>query len=154
MNETNNNRTKRQRLGIVGEQFVIDEILCPKCLTPGSHVPLPKNTACVDLECLICGVQSQVKTITSTEKLSLPQTVLGGSWRPKKKLLDNMVLNPYFFVFCVGGEVARVLYLPAENQKIEHFEPRKPLSEKAKSPGWTGYKINLKSLEHLLVEIY
>lgn len=102
----------------------------------------------------MCGVQSQVKTITSTNKRSLPQTVLGGSWRPRKILLDNSVLNPYFFVFCVGGEVARVLYLPEENQKIEHFERRRPLSEKAKSPGWIGYKINLRLLEHLLIEIY
>lgn len=26
-------QTKRQRLGVVGEQFVIDKLMCPKCLT-------------------------------------------------------------------------------------------------------------------------
>jgi hypothetical protein len=103
--------------------------------------------------CNSCQVKSQVKTITSAVNASLPRNVLGGSWAPKSKMLGAGNFVPYFFIFVSNHQVDRILYLPSSHQSIEMFQIRKPLSLKAKSPGWIGYQLNLRSIEHNLIEL-
>ena len=145
--------TVRQQLGRLGENFVVSHLNCPVCKAEKPHSLLPANTPCVDLICNTCHLQSQVKTISVRQKNSLPKTVLGGSWTPKEKTLATGIFNPYFFIFVENGQVKKILYLPSNKQTMSMFKVRKPLSSKAKSPGWTGYQINLQSISEELVEI-
>jgi hypothetical protein len=145
--------TVRQSLGQLGELYIANEIDCPECRSSKPHLLLPRNTPCVDVMCSNCGVRSQVKTISASNNNIFPRVVLGGSWIPKAKLLELNIFSPYFFVFVKNGSVDKVYYLASEKQMQDIFQVRKPLSDKAKSPGWTGYQINLRSIKHLLLEV-
>jgi hypothetical protein len=94
-----------------------------------------------------------VKTISTGPNKLLPKTVLGGSWVPKEKALIAGNFSPYFFILVEDKQVKRIYYLPASKQRLSIFKVRKPLSSKAKSPGWTGYQLDLRSIEKDLVEL-
>lgn len=145
--------TVRQRLGNLGEDYVVCYLNCPVCHGEKPHSLLPPNTPCVDVICRSCNLQSQVKTISTGPNKLLPKTVLGGSWVPKEKSLTAGNFSPYFFILVEDKQVKRIYYLPASKQKFSIFKVRNPLSSKAKSPGWTGYQLDLRSIEKDLVEL-
>lgn len=146
--------TPRQRLGIEGELFVVSALDCPVCKTKLAHVLLPRNTPCVDVKCSSCEVESQVKAITLKSRHAIPLTVLGGSWKSKKKHLEEHGFVPYFLVFFSIKGVVSVFYLPVEGQSIEIFKVRNPLTSNAKSPGWVGYELKPRTWTEKLICIW
>lgn len=111
--------TRRQSLGLIEEDYIRNQIRCPVCGRKGSHKLLANNTACVDVVCMEYQTTSQVKTISLAKSLRLPATVLGGSWKAKKKFLLEEVFHPYFFVFVTSGTVFGVCYLPSACQTLD-----------------------------------
>jgi hypothetical protein len=133
--------TRRQALGELGEKLVALSIPCQVC-DSGAYSLLPRNTKSVDLVCKSCNSFAQVKTVTTKSGL-LPKQILGGAWNPQMLLIHSGRLPDLFIVLVRQGSPCEVFHLPAGEQPASIFVPRKPLSHKAKSPGWIGFTIRL-----------
>lgn len=140
--------TPRQKLGRSGEYLIIANIKCLDCEV-GSYVALKPNTPSVDLECDKCKVEVQVKT-AKTLNGKVPKYVLGGSWKPQFQLLKAGRLPRLFIVVIGKPGAAEVFSISSEEQNPSFFKIRTPLSEKAKSPGWTGFTILLSEMGNAL----
>lgn len=132
----------------MGELLVVKFLKCLSCVQ-GEYIQLPRNTPSVDLICNKCGEQAQVKTANSKSG-SLPRYVLGGAWEPQRKLISAGSLPRLFVVVIAHEDQAHIYSISSVDQKAEWFRIRKPLSEKAKSPGWTGFTIRLDEMGVLL----
>jgi hypothetical protein len=121
--------------------LVANSINCLDCIK-GIYIQLPRNTPSVDLICSNCGDEAQVKTATSKSG-EVPKYILGGAWEPQRKRLCAGRPPRLFVVVIAPDKPTSVFTVASEAQKEEWFQIRKPLSEKAKSPGWIGFVIRL-----------
>jgi Dam-replacing family len=136
-------RTRRQRLGDLGENLVVSNLDCQQCLV-GKYSLAEKNTPSIDLVCGSCQSQAQVKT-AQRKSAELPKSLLGGAWGPMQLRIDKKLVPDLFVVVIAEDEECRIYFLPQALQGPEMFRKREPLSSKAKSPGWTGFTIDVAS---------
>ena len=136
-------KTRRQALGDFGELLVSNSIVCQRCPS-GTYELLPPNTPSVDLVCRVCGNVAQVKTLRCKE-FAIPRQLLGGAWRPMQILIQENLIPDLFLVLLDSRDSTKVLFLRHELQSETMFVPRNPLSDRAKSPGWTGFIIKLEA---------
>ena len=132
-------RTPRQALGDFGEQLVIDRVLCPCDKNEEKFIRLSPNTPSVDLQCPGCKCNVQVKTLNRQNISQLPKKLLGASWAPQAKLVSSSTHPSIYLVLVDRLQNEAVYFISSASQSIDCFEVRKPLSEAAKSPGWTGF---------------
>lgn len=144
--------TDRQQLGAFGEQRVVKECACPRCKQIRTLARLPNNFKCADVICDFCGYLAQVKAARVRNIETVPNTVLGAAWGPQK---DRMAAAIYFPLFLVlkGVSDYSIFYLSADLQVPSMFEPRAPLSEKARRAGWQGFVYNLRLVRDRFVRI-
>lgn len=135
-------KTKRQALGFFGESLVCEKVSCSYC-DKNTLTLLPRNTPVVDLRCQNCQAEFQVKTLKVAESSRLPKKLIGAAWAPLKAKLDSGDFTDFYVVLVDRNNQITIWHLPKEIQRLEMFEPRRPLTEKAKSPGWQGYMVNL-----------
>jgi hypothetical protein len=138
--------TPRQDLGDFGEQLVIDLVPCPCENGQKKFTRLPRNTPSVDLECPGCKSKVQVKTLSLKDISHLPKKILGASWAPQERLVSNGTHPSIYLVLVDKLQNAAVYFISSVSQTVECFEVRKPLSEAAKSPGWTGFYLVIERL--------
>lgn len=146
--------TSRQILGRKGEIAVRDHVPCPRCRRSRHLVPLTVNFQCADLICKFCGFLAQVKATKSGDG-SLPMRVLGAAWRPQHEQILAGIFQPLFIaVFNASGRLTSIHYVPAHilQSAPAVFEPREPLSSKAKRAGWRGFNYNLSKLPPIGIE--
>jgi hypothetical protein len=139
-------RTTRQELGHFGEQVVISEIQCPCNTNKENFMRLPPNTPSVDLHCPGCKSNVQVKTLKRKDINQLPKKLLGASWAPQAKLISSGAHPSIYLVLVDSLHNQAVYFISSNSQTIDCFEVRKPLSEAAKSPGWTGFYLVIERL--------
>jgi hypothetical protein len=142
--------TARQTLGKRGEKAVAERVPCPRCNKPRHLTRLQANFQCADLICKFCGFLAQVKTTTLADgSEDLPKRILGAAWGPQH---EQIMAGIYHGLFLVGysrrGSLRRIDYVPAHILQTapEVFEPRSPLSAKAKRAGWRGFNYNLEKI--------
>ena len=131
--------TKKQTLGVFGENFVRRNCSCPKCKKDNTFKLLPTNFKCSDIICDFCGFLGQVKTSKVKEINILPKRILGAAWKPQKERMDSGLYFSLYLVLVDTNNNVAVYFLPAELQEPEMFIVRKPLSANAKRAGWQGY---------------
>lgn len=146
-------KTKKQELGIFGEELVAKTCSCPKCKRKKSLKRLPTNFKCADIICDFCGYLAQVKTTTVKNIELIPDSLLGAAWKPQK---DRMSSGIYFSLFWVliSNRKKAVYFLPSEIQTPKIFKVRKPLSAKAQRAGWQGFNYDLKTMKHKIIRIF
>jgi type II restriction enzyme len=93
-----------------------------------------------------------VKSVTTSNLTKIPATVLGAAWSVQKERMDAGI---YFLLYLVliSGRKSAIYYLSADVQKPEMFQPRKPLSAKARRAGWQGFLYLLKNVEAAFVRV-
>ena len=135
-------------LGNFGELFIVRYVGCQNADCQGPLKQLPINTRSYDLECQKCSERYQVKTLRKNDPTRLPTRILGAAWEPQRQLLDNSRVPSIFLVLCaINGEVL-VYFISKQSQVEDCFVVRKPLSERAKSPGWVGFYVEISRLTH------
>jgi hypothetical protein len=107
---------------------------------------LPINTQSVDLECPLCGEKYQVKTLKKSNTKEMPAKLIGAAWKPQLALVSKNSHPGIFLVLLSPEGSFDTYFISKEIQRLECFEVRKPLSEKAKSPGWVGFMITTGNL--------
>jgi len=134
--------TNKQKLGELGEQFVVKNCMCPKCKKEKTLKRLSANFKCADLVCDFCGYLAQVKASSVRDVSILPKKILGAAWGPQE---DRMKAGIYFplFIVLVSEKDKAIYYLSADLQPPELFEKRKPLSKNARRAGWQGFYYDL-----------
>ncbi|MFZ2057021.1 MAG: DpnI domain-containing protein [Acidimicrobiales bacterium] len=136
-------QTARQALGELGE-LAVSKLPCPKCKREKTLRRLPVGFKCADVICDFCGFLAQVKTSERADVSSLPGSLMGAAWQPQAERMQAGIYFPLFIVLVTPDRRSRsIYYLPADLQRPEMFERRKPLSATARRAGWTGYQLRL-----------
>jgi hypothetical protein len=138
--------TKKQILGLWGENLIARKYACPRCKALFALKRLPQNFKCADIICDFCGYLAQVKTVTVADISALPTSILGAAWGPQKKRMKAGIYFPLYIVLRNGSESA-VYYLPTEFQHPNMFKKRTPLSSSARRAGWQGFRYDLSVLD-------
>ena len=141
-----NTKTKRQKVGQKGEDFIVKNMDCPQCKRSGTLKCLPANFKCADIICDFCGFLAQVKTKTVKNIEKIPNSIPGAAWGPQKERMDAGIYFPLFIVLKTDTRRSSIFYLPVDYQDREIFVPRKKLSESARRAGWQGYNFDLTKL--------
>ena len=146
--------TERQLLGSFGEQRVVQECVCPRCNRSRTLVRLPNNFKCADVICDFCGYIAQVKAARVSNIDTIPNAVLGAAWGPQKERMASAVYFPLFLVLTstIRSKYS-IFYLSADLQLPSMFQPRSPLSVKARRAGWQGFIYNLSPVHDRFVRI-
>jgi hypothetical protein len=137
--------TSKQVLGRWGETLVAKKFACPRCKRFSVLRRLPPNFKCADIICDFCGYLAQVKSMTVTDVMRVPKTVLGAAWRPQLQRMKAGIYFPLFIILRARNKWA-VYYLATEFQGAKMFRKRAPLSKEARRAGWQGFTYNLAAL--------
>lgn len=146
-------QTNRQKLGELGEKYVIKQCGCPLCKKTGTLVRLPANFKCADIICNFCGYLAQVKTVRVNNIASVPDRILGAAWGPQSERMAAAIYFPLFIVLINKLDAYSIYYLSADLQNSEMFKPRKPLSTTALRAGWRGFMIDTKKVKDRFVKL-
>jgi len=137
-----NYKSLSQKIRILTENWVYNEIFCPNC---GSNVSEYENNRPVaDFYCSNCKEEYELKS----KKDSIGNKIVDGAYRTMIERLqsDN---NPNFFLLnynLKSLEVFNFFVIPKHFFTPEIIEKRKPLSQNARRAGWTGCNIILESI--------
>lgn len=146
--------TKRQQLGLFGEQRVTKDCECPSCKRSKTLIRLPPNFKCADVICDFCGYLAQVKASTVKNVDELPRAILGAAWGPQQERMQAGIYFPLFLVLATNDLASySIFYLSADLQRPEMFKPRKPLSETARRAGWTGFLYDIEPVRNAFVQL-
>lgn len=80
--------SKNKTNGDIGEQEVVDKVLCPNCSK--KLMLLPKNYPLYDIQCVGCNFRAQIKTNKSKPK----KEIFGAGWQIMEKVLKSGFLVP------------------------------------------------------------
>jgi|TARA_B100001971_G_C17774083_1_gene326403 type II restriction enzyme len=144
--------TDKQKLGVLGEDLIVKNLICQKCKKKKTLKKLPMNFKCADLICDFCGFLAQVKSSNVRNINNLPNSILGAAWKPQQERMDAGIYFPLYLVL-VNGKNHSVFYLSADLQSKDIFIPRKPLSASAKRSGWQGFMYNISKIKNHFVRL-
>ncbi len=140
---------EKQALGERGEKAVYERVPCPRCNRARHLARLPTNFQCADLICKFCGFLAQVKSYSLAKgENRLPDRIPGAAWGPQHDQIVAGIYHGLYLAGFAGAKLVRIDYIPAHivQGAPEVFEPKKPLSAKAKRAGWQGFNYNLTKL--------
>ena len=144
--------TDKQKLGVLGEDLIVKNLICQKCKKKKTLKKLPMNFKCADLICDFWGFLAQVKSSNVRNINNLPNSILGAAWKPQQERMDAGIYFPLYLVL-VNGKNHSVFYLSADLQSKDIFIPRKPLSASAKRAGWQGFMYNISKIKNHFVRL-
>ncbi|RWD80468.1 DpnI domain-containing protein [Mesorhizobium sp.] len=145
--------TKRQELGVFGEQRVVSDCACPRCKRQKTLVRLPPNFKCADVICDFCGFLAQVKAASARSLDRLPKSILGAAWGPQRERMESAIYFSLFIVLATTDRSYAIFYLAADLQEPDMFKPRKPLSETARRAGWQGFVYDMNAVMNRAVRL-
>jgi hypothetical protein len=115
---------------------------------------LPNNFKCADVICDFCGYLGQVKAARVNDVSILPKSVLGAAWGPQKARMDAAIYFPLFLVLAAKtSKEYSIFYLAADLQRPDIFNPRNPLSSKARRTGWQGFIYDLTNVRDHFIRL-
>ena len=131
-----------QKIRVLSETWVDDEIFCPNC---GCNIDSHKNNKPVaDFYCPNCSEDYELKS----EKDSTSKKIVDGAYKTMIERLQS-ANNPNFFFLnydVKNYEVLNFAVIPKHFFVPEIIEKRKPLSQNAKRAGWIGCNILLQGI--------
>lgn len=145
--------TRRQQLGVLGEETVARNCPCPRCKRARTYRRLPANFKCADLICDFCGYLAQVKTASSRNLEKLPARVLGAAWGVQKDRMDAGIYFSLYLVLVTDLQQIAIYFLSADLQQPSMFVPRLPLSLTARRAGWQGFYYDFEAYEKAFVRL-
>jgi len=135
-------RSASQKVRVLTETWVDDEIFCPNCGMNVSHYQ--NNRPVADFFCPKCSEQYELKS----KKDSIGSRIVNGAYKTMLERLQSYN-NPNFFLLnynLSNYEVLNFFVVPKHFFIPEIIEKRKPLSSEARRAGWVGCNIVLKSI--------
>ena len=144
--------TDKQKLGVLGEDLIVKNLICQKCKKKKTLKKLPMNFKCADLICDFCGFLAQVKSSNVKNINNLPNSILGAAWKPQQERMEAGIYFPLYLVL-VNKKTYSVFYLAADLQSKEIFVLRKPLSASARRAGWQGFMYDITKIKNHFVRL-
>ena len=137
-----NYKSASQKIRVLSESWVDEEIFCPNC---GINIDSYENNKPVaDFYCPNCKEEYELKS----KKNSIGEKVLDGAYKTMIERLQSSN-NPNFFLlnYNVNNyEVLNFFVIPKHFFIPEIIEKRKPLSTDARRAGWVGCNILLQNI--------
>lgn len=137
-----NYHSPSQKIRILTESWVGDEIYCPNCGNDIGHYE--NNRPVADFFCSGCREEYELKS----KKNSIGNKIVDGAYHTMIKRLQESN-NPNFFLLNYNFknlEVVNFFVIPKHFFIPEIIEKRKPLSGTARRCGWTGCNILLQNI--------
>jgi type II restriction enzyme len=131
-----------QKIRVLTESWVDDEIYCPNCGTSVNHYE--NNRPVADFFCSKCKEEYELKS----KKDSVGNKIVDGAYRTMIERLQSSN-NPNFFLLNYdfkNSEILNFLVIPKHFFIPGIVEKRKPLSETARRAGWVGCNILLQDI--------
>jgi len=131
-----------QKIKVMSEGWVDDEIYCPNCGTNVNHYE--NNRPVADFFCFKCKEEYELKS----KKDSIGDIIVDGAYRTMIERLKSSN-NPNFFLLNYdlrNFSILNFLVIPKHFFIPDIIERRKPLSRKARRVGWIGCNILLQSI--------
>lgn len=137
-----NYKSLSQKIRVLTEGWVDNEIFCPACGCDIEHYANNKPVA--DFFCLNCKEDYELKS----KKDSIGSKIVDGAYRTMlERLRSNN--NPNFFLLNYSLqdlEVLNFFVIPKHFFIPQIIEKRKPLSRSARRAGWVGCNISLQNI--------
>ncbi|MFA6047261.1 MAG: DpnI domain-containing protein [Parcubacteria group bacterium] len=134
-----NYNSNSQKIRVLTESWVDNEIYCPNC---GTNVSSYENNRPVaDFFCPSCAEEYELKS----KKNSIGTKIVDGAYRTMIERLQCSN-NPNFFLLnydLKNLEILNFLVIPKHFFIPDIIEKRRPLSENARRAGWIGCNISL-----------
>ncbi len=135
-------KSSSQRIRVLTEQWVDDEIFCPSCGT--SVNKYEHNRPVADFYCPICEEDYELKS----KGKSIGHKIVDGAFKTAIERL-NGDYNPNLFLLAYNPqnyEVLNFCVIPKYFFVPQIIEKRKPLSKSAQRAGWVGCNIILDNI--------
>ena len=137
-----NYKSQSQKIRVLTENWVNDEIFCPNC---GCNVSEYENNKPVgDFYCSNCSEDYELKS----KKDSMGNKIVDGAYKTMIERLQSST-NPNFFFLNYDlkkYEILNFAVIPKHFFVPEIIEKRKPLSQNARRAGWVGCNILLQDI--------
>ncbi|MEA3273617.1 MAG: DpnI domain-containing protein [Patescibacteria group bacterium] len=135
-------KSQSQKVRVLTENWVKNEIFCPNC---GNIISkYPNNKPVGDFYCSDCLEDYELKS----KKDSIGNKIVDGAYKTMIERLQSST-NPNFFFLNYNlhtYEVVNFVVIPKHFFIPEIIEKRRPLSENARRAGWVGCSILLQSI--------
>ena len=135
-------KSPSQKIRVLTEDWVLNEIFCPNC---GSTIyNYPNNKPVADFYCKKCREDYELKS----KKGSIGGKIINGAYLTMIKRLKS-ASNPNFFFLNYdlhNYEVINFVVIPKHFFIPEIIEKRKSLSQNARRAGWIGCNILLQNI--------
>ncbi len=135
-------KSASQKIRVLTEAWVDDEVFCPACGTNISNYE--NNRPVADFYCPNCGEEYELKS----KKEAMGKKIVDGAYSTMIQRLQSRN-NPNFFFLNynpVKFEIQNFIVIPKHFFTPEIIEKRKPLSPTARRAGWTGCNILLEGI--------
>ena len=136
-------RSPSQRVRVVTERWVEDNLFCPSCFS--SITKTPNNTRVLDFLCTRCDLSFELK---SKKGRFGPKVVDGAYSSMLATVATNAQPNFFFLGYNDDHLVENLFLVPKRFIFPEIIEQRKPLGTHARRAGWTGCNLNLSLVPH------
>jgi type II restriction enzyme len=137
-----NYKSLSQKIRVLTENWVDNEVFCPACGCDIEHYANNKPVA--DFFCLNCKEDYELKS----KKDSIGSKIVDGAYRTMlERLRSNN--NPNLFLLNYSPldfEVLNFFVIPKHFFVPQIIEKRKPLSQSARRAGWIGCNISLQNI--------
>ncbi|TRZ94353.1 restriction endonuclease [bacterium] len=137
-----NYKSLSQKIRVLTEGWVDNEVFCPACGCDIEHYANNKPVA--DFFCLNCKEDYELKS----KKDSIGSKIVDGAYRTMLERLQSNN-NPNLFLLNYSPqdlEVLNFFVIPKHFFIPQIIEKRKPLSQSARRAGWIGCNISLQSI--------
>ena len=138
----NSYKSNSQRIRVLTESWMNNEMFCPACLNLKLH-SFPNNNPVADFFCPKCNEQYQLKG----QKTKFGKRILDGAY---KLMIDSIIKNqrPNFFLLKYNADyyIENLFLLPYFLFTKSIIEKRNPLSKTARRAGWIGCNILLNKI--------
>ena len=135
-------KSNSQKIRVLSENWVKNEIFCPNC---GAHISkYPNDKPVADFYCPNCSEDYELKS----KKDSIGKKIVDGAYKTMIERLQSST-NPNFFFLNYdfqSYEVINFAVIPKYFFVPEIIEKRRPLSTSARRAGWIGCNILLNDI--------
>lgn len=128
-----------QKIRVMSENWVVDNVYCVKCGSKLSH--FENNKPVGDMYCKNCKEEFELKS----NKAKLGKNIVDGAYSTMiEKIANDDVPNFFYLNYSLKKyEVNNLLIIPKHYFTKEIIIKRPPLSKNARRAGWVGCNINV-----------